>query len=74
MPIFWFLSLGSETLSLDFETQKRLVFLGLRISLGEHKHFLTVFLESFFWPSYGDGTERVFLLQFCSDTALVNNL
>ena len=31
------------------------------------------FLESFFWPSYGDGTEGV-SVTMCSDTALVNNL
>jgi len=39
MPIFRFLSLGNETQKLVFETQKRLVFLGLK-----HFVFTKVFL------------------------------
>ena len=33
MPIFRFLSLGNETPNLVFETQKRLVFLGLKTKI-----------------------------------------
>ena len=40
MPIFRFLSLENETPSLVFETQKLLVFLGLKLS--EKYHFLEV--------------------------------
>ena len=40
MPIFRFLSLENETPSLVFETQKRLVFLGLIFATGQNREVM----------------------------------